>query len=93
MTAQAAEPARRPREASSGHRMSTVLVGLAVAARIARYARTYEAAIVVVIAVAAVAGLGKSSRANSWARLVEWDKRRRASDHDAAKARTGPGQG
>ena len=35
---------------------------------------------------ARTAGLGKSSRANSWARLVEWDKRRRASDHDAAKA-------
>jgi hypothetical protein len=50
-----------------------------------RDARTYEIAIVIVIAVAAVAGLGKSSRANSWARLVEWDKRRSAS-HDAAKA-------
>jgi hypothetical protein len=61
--------------------MSMVLVGLGMAARIARDARTYE----IVIAVAAVAGLGKSSRANSWARLVEWDKRRSAS-HDAAKA-------
>jgi hypothetical protein len=48
-----------------------VLVGLGMAARIARDARTYEIAIVIVIAVAAVAGLGKSSRANSWARLVE----------------------
>jgi hypothetical protein len=88
VTTQAAEPARQPREASSGHRMSMVLVGLGVAARIARDARTYEIAIVVVIAVAAVAGLGKSSRANSWARLVEWDKRRSAS-HDAAKAAKG----
>jgi hypothetical protein len=37
------------------HRMSMVLVGLAVAARIARDARTYEAAIVVVVVVAVAA--------------------------------------
>jgi hypothetical protein len=54
------------------------LVGLAVASRLAHDPRTYETAIVVVIAVAAVAGLGRASRANSWARLAAWDQRRRA---------------
>ena len=79
MTTSAAEPARRPREASSGRRGSMVLVGLAVVSRLAHDARTYETAIVIVIAVVAVAGLGRASRANSWARLAAWDKRRRRS--------------
>jgi hypothetical protein len=57
-----------------------VLVGLAVVSRLAHDARTYETAIVIVIAVVAVAGLGRASRANSWARLAAWDKRRRASE-------------
>jgi hypothetical protein len=46
-----------------------VLVGLGMAARIARDARTYEIAIVIVIAVAAVAGLGKVAgltRGRAW---------------------------
>jgi hypothetical protein len=56
------------------------VIGLAVAARLARDAHTYETAIMVVIAVAAVAGLGRASRANSWTRLAAWDKRRNASE-------------
>ncbi len=32
------------------------------------------------IAVAAVAGLGKASRAKSFARLIAWDKRRAANE-------------
>ena len=42
--------------------------------------RTYETAIVVAIGVAAVAGLGKAGRANSFARLAAWDKRRRENE-------------
>jgi len=47
-----------------------VVIGLAVAARLARDARIYETATMVVIAVAAVACLGKATRAGSWARLA-----------------------
>ena len=68
--------ARQPPGASSGHRMSMVVIGLAVAARIMRDPRTYETAIVIGLGVAAVAGLGKASRTNSFARLAAWDKRR-----------------
>jgi len=57
-----------------------VVIGLAVAARYARDARTYETAIMVVITVAAVAGLGRASQASSFARLAAWDKRRNASE-------------
>jgi len=57
------------------------MIGLAVAARLARDTRTYEPAIVVVIAVVAMAGLGKASQANTFARLAAWDKRRSANPH------------
>jgi hypothetical protein len=58
--------------------MIVVVVGLGVAARLARDPRTLEAAIVAVIAVAALAGMGRASRAHSFARLAAWDKRRSA---------------
>jgi len=57
------------------------MIGLAGAARLARDTRTYEPAIVVVIAVVAMAGLGKASQANTFARLAAWDKRRSANPH------------
>ncbi len=57
-----------------------MVIGLAVAARFLRDPRTHEAAIMAAIAVAAVAGLGKASRAKSFARLVAWDKRRTANE-------------
>ena len=72
--------ARQPPDASSGHRLSMVVIGLAVAARIMRDPRTYETAIVVAIGVAAVAGLGKAGRTNSFERLAAWDKRRRENE-------------
>ncbi len=71
-----AGPAGQPWGASSGHHTALVLIGLAVAARLARDTRTYEPAIVVVIAVVAVAGLGRASRTSTFARLAAWDKRR-----------------
>jgi hypothetical protein len=67
---------RQPQEASSGRGMSMVVIGLAVAARIMRDPRTYETAIVIVIAVAAVTGLGKAGKSSSFARLAAWDERR-----------------
>jgi hypothetical protein len=53
------------------------IIGVAVAARLARDNRTHELAIVAVIALIAVAGMGRASRARTFARLVAWDKRRR----------------
>ena len=62
--------------ANSPHHGIMVVIGLALAARLARDSRSYESVIMVVIGVAAVAGLAKASRARSFARLVAWDKRR-----------------
>jgi hypothetical protein len=80
VTPEATSTASQPREANGGHHMSMVVIGLAVVARILRDPRTHEAAIVAAIAVAAVAGLGKASRAKSFARLAAWDKRLTANE-------------
>ena len=58
--------------------MAIVMIGLAVAAHVARDTRTYEPAIMVVTALVAVAGLGHASRARSFARLAAWDKQQSA---------------
>jgi hypothetical protein len=87
VTPQAAGPARRPRGGSSDHHLAMMVIGLAVAARMARDPRSHETAIMVVIAVAAVAGLGRASQARSFARLAAWDKRRNASELRTLKAR------
>lgn len=75
---QPAGAAGLPGRAGTRHHMIMVVVGLGVAARLARNPRTHEAAIVAVIAVAALAGMGRESRAHSFARLAAWDKRRSA---------------
>jgi hypothetical protein len=67
-----------PGRAATRQRMVVVIVGLGVAARLARDPRTHAAVIVAVIAVAALAGMGRDSRAQSFARLAAWDKRRSA---------------
>jgi hypothetical protein len=87
VTSQAAGPARRPRGASSDHRLAMIVIGLAVAARMARDPRSYETAITVVIAVAAVAGLGRASQARSFARLAAWDRRWNATGPRKLEAR------
>lgn len=87
MTPQAEGPASQPREASGGHQMSIVVIGLAVVARILRDPRTHEAAIMAAVAVVAVAGLGKAGRAKSFARLAAWDKRHAAKRATQAQAR------
>jgi NAD/NADP transhydrogenase beta subunit len=81
VTSQAAGPVGLPQAARSGHHIAIVMIGLAVAARLARDTRTYEPAIVVAIAVVAVAGLGRASRARAFTRLVAWDQRRNANLH------------
>jgi hypothetical protein len=80
VTPRAESAASQPGKANSGRHMSMVVIGLAMVARIMRDPRTHEAAIVAVIAVAAVTGLGKASRAKSFARLAAWDKRRTANE-------------
>jgi hypothetical protein len=79
-TPQTAKAARQPRRASTGHHLSTVVIGLAVAARIMRDPRTQEAVIMAVIAVVAARGLGKATQTKSFARLAAWDKRRAANE-------------
>jgi hypothetical protein len=86
MSPQAAGPADQPRGAKSGHHTALVMIALAVAARLARDTRTYEPAIMVVIAVVAMAGLGRASRAHTFARLAAWDKRRSANPHRGREA-------
>jgi hypothetical protein len=54
------------------------MIGVAVAARLARNPRSYGPAVVAVIAFVAIAGMGRESRARSFARLASWDKRRSA---------------
>lgn len=76
MTRPASEARQLP-GATSGHQAAIVIIGLAVAARLARDPRTYAPVIVAVIAVAAMAGLGRASRARTFERLAAWDKRRR----------------
>jgi hypothetical protein len=64
-----------------------VLIGVALAARLARDGRTYEHVVMVVIGVAAAASLGRHSGARSVARLAAWDKRRNLSDQRVPKTR------
>ena len=78
MTRPASE-ARQLLESQSGRQAAIVIIGLALAARMARDPRTYAPAVVVVIAVAAVAGLGRAGQARTFARLTAWDKRRSSS--------------
>ena len=93
MTTQPAGPARQPPGTRGGHHAAIVMIGLAMAGRIARDRRTYESAIVIVIviavavAVAAVAGLGRTGGTQTFARLAAWDKQRTANALRALKAR------
>ena len=80
-------PAHQPEEASSGRNISMGMIGLAMVTRFLRDPRTYETAIVVVIAVVAVAGLGQAGKTSSFARLAAWDKRRKENELRRRKAR------
>jgi hypothetical protein len=80
-------PAHQPEEASSGRNISMGMIGLAMVACFLRDPRTYETAIVVVIAVVAVAGLGQAGKTSSFARLAAWDKQRKENELRRRKAR------
>jgi hypothetical protein len=76
VTPAGAGPARQSQGTRSGHHAAIVMIGLAMAARLARDPRTYAPAIVVAIAVAAAAGLGRTGQTRTFERLAAWDKRR-----------------
>jgi hypothetical protein len=63
------------------------VIGLALAARLARDSRTYQHVIMAVIGVAALAGLGRASQTRSFARLAAWDKGRNLNEHRVARTR------
>jgi hypothetical protein len=82
-----AGPARRSWGANSHHHPIMAVIGLALAARLARDSRSHQHVIMAVIGLAAVAGLGKASQARSFARLAAWDKRRHLSEQRVPKTR------
>jgi hypothetical protein len=63
------------------------VIGLALAAHLARDSRSYEHVIMGVIGVVAVAGLGRASQTRSFARLAAWDQRRNLRGQRVPKAR------
>jgi hypothetical protein len=63
------------------------MIGLALAARLARDSRTREHVIMAVIVLAAVRGLAQANRARVFARLVAWDKRQTLREHRVPKIR------
>jgi hypothetical protein len=63
------------------------VIGLALAVRLARDSRIYQHVIMIVIGLAAVAGLGRASQARSFARLAAWDKWRHLSGQRLPKTR------
>jgi hypothetical protein len=88
VTAPAGSPARKPGQSNRPHKTALVMVGLGVASRIARDARTQEAVILVAIMVAvAVAGV-RASEAKSVARLAAWDKKQAAKAMHKVKSAT-----
>jgi hypothetical protein len=82
-----AGPEPRLRGANSGHHATMAVIGLALAAHLARDNRTYQHVIMAVIGLAAVAGLGKASQTRTFTRLAAWDKGRNLSGQRVAKTR------
>jgi hypothetical protein len=75
MTTRAAGPARHSKKPRGRSRPTTVMVGLAVAAGIARDPRTQRAVIMAVIMAAAAVTALRENQQRSVARLAAWDKR------------------
>ena len=68
--------------------MALAVVGVSVAARIARNRRTYERAVVVAVVLAAAAGAARAGQVRSIERLIAWDKRKRAQLRRAVASRS-----
>jgi hypothetical protein len=63
------------------------VIGLALAAHLARDTRSYQHVIMAVIGITALAGLGRASQTHSFARQAAWDKRRNLSGQHVPKTR------
>jgi hypothetical protein len=66
---------RKPGQSNRPHQAALVMIGLGVASRIARDARTHEAVIMVAVLVAVAVAVARSSEEKSRARLAAWDRK------------------
>jgi hypothetical protein len=82
-----AAPAPQPVAAYATHHVIMTAIVLGVAVHLARQRSTYEHAVMIVLGLAAVAGLERTSRARSFARLAAWEKRRNLREQRAHKTR------
>ena len=62
-------------DVSRRKKLALAMIGVSVAARIARDRRTYERVIVLAIVLAAAGHAARSSQAHWIERLIAWDKR------------------
>ena len=88
VTTPARSPARKPGQSNRPHQAALVAVGLGVASRVARDARTHEAVVMVAIMVAVAVAVARSSQAKSVARLAAWDKKQTAKAMNKVKSAT-----
>jgi hypothetical protein len=82
-------PAHPSPAAGQPHTVALAVIGLAVAAHMARDRRNYERVILAALAVAAVAGLGHTGRVHFTERLLAWDKKRPWPDNAGPKRKRG----
>jgi hypothetical protein len=82
-----AGPAPQPMAAHATQHVIMTAIALGVAARQAYQRSSYEHAIMIALGLAAVASLGRASRARSFARLTAWDKRRNLREQHVHKIR------
>jgi hypothetical protein len=78
--------AHPPPAASRPPKVVMAVVGLTVAARMARDRRTHERMILLAIAVAAAASLARTGQVRSVARLIAWDRQRALAEQRRVKA-------
>jgi hypothetical protein len=80
------ELAHQSPTASRQQKVAVAVIGLAMAARIARDRRTYERVIIFALVLAAAVSLARDNQARSLARLAAWDKRRTLAGQRHVKA-------
>jgi hypothetical protein len=69
-------PAHPSPAAGQPHTVALAVIGLAVAAHMARDRRTYEQVILAALVVVALAGLGHAGQDRFIERLIVWDRKR-----------------
>jgi hypothetical protein len=82
----AGRPAQKPGPSKRSRQAALVVIGLGVASRVARDARTHEAVIVIAIVVAVAAAVARESGNKSMARLKAWDAKATGKIKSATKA-------